>query len=284
MRPAPCQGPGRGRGEGFPVAKILGRRREPSNEEIKTARRQALAKLRSSHRKCIHLHDDLISAAVEYALGAWDVEHSFEALVTWKANNLALDHLRKKKRLREAVTSRAHRPATLEGLRSATLAECRDRLLAVTGSAGERWLMDIGAEPGPDGTREPSRGYITPAYVAELKRAGLAARKVLRALVDAPPEIVALVDLETLHHSACFADATWAGMAGRKIGVGFNADGLFGETATESAILSILAGHVPSMCVGMTAAEVIETEADTIRKGAAQREARNQREARKLET
>lgn len=240
---------------------------KPTNEEIRDATRRAIAKLAADFPRLAE-REDLAQNAIEYALKKWDGERPFAAFVMWKADLLAKNAARDADRRRALMTTTPakRRSAALFGseksLREATIRECRERVIAATGDEGRWWLDEL-------------ERTITPPAVDEERAAARAARAVLKALEGAPSWVAEKVDREAMHRFATmYGAASWHTIAGQRIGIGYFVDGQyrkFGATPVEAAVLSILLGSWPKVSAESTPADVIEREADAIRKASSAR-------------
>lgn len=155
-------------------------------------------------------------------------------------------------------------PEALAALRTATLTECRRRLVDVTGEDGVAWLAHV----------ELGGSSLTPGRVEEERKAASAARDVLRGLAGAPEYVVAKVDHHALRQYAAGGRDTWRTLtAGRFRVLYLDAEGkerVYGLDHAEAAVLSLLCGSWPpsvtTVTTETTPAAVIRLEADAIRR------------------
>ncbi len=242
---------------------------KPTNDEIRKALRSSNAMLARDFAQ-LGNREELTQEALIYAHEKWDGGRTFVAFVKWKAKKLALNAARDLKRRAEifengpSSTAATALYASEQALREATIQECRARVLTATGDEGKWWLDELVVRVTPDAIKEEREG-------------ARAARAVLRALQGAPAWVTEKVDVEAMRRFATlYGNATWHSIAGQRIGIGYVVDGevrKYGATQAEAAVLSILLGSWPKVSVETsTPADVIEREADAIRKATAARQ------------
>ena len=246
--------------------------RDPSAAEYREARRSAVRVVRD---------EDAVDDAIAEALLRLRREGGdFTALVVATAKRRKLDSHREAEQAKDARSALARearevREAAVHGVeqpeapdldspeaeaacRAATLAECRRRLVDVTGEDGLAWIAHAG------------ESSVTPERVAEERKAARAARKALRALEGAPNYVRDRVDERALGQYAAGGRDTWHTIAGGRYRVLYlGPDGkerVYGLTAAEAAVLSLLSGNWPARQGVARPGAVIRTETNAIRK------------------
>lgn len=246
--------------------------RDPTPAEYREARRSAVRVVRD---------EDAVDDAIGEALLRLRREGGdFVALVVATAKRRKLDAHREAEQARGACSALARearevREAAVHGVeqpeapaldspeaeaacRAATLAECRRRLVDVTGEDGLAWIARAG------------ESSVTPERVAEERVAARAAREALRALEGAPDYVRDRVDERALCQYAAGGRDTWHTLtAGRYRVLYLGPDGkehVYGLENAEAAVLSLLCGAWPPSATVATPAEVIRLESEAIRR------------------
>ncbi|HRG94633.1 MAG TPA: hypothetical protein PLR99_00200 [Polyangiaceae bacterium] len=256
--------------------------REPTRAEIDAARRAAAKLLSEEFSRLAPDHDQIVSEALVLARRRWDGERKFSGLVKRDTKRLAMSWARTADRRGELAQARnlgdgnrwigkpradepstesetladlwrgPPRPETKEGLRAATIHECRKRLLRATGSSpvAVAWLA------------MPKDALV---YFERRAARRKAAKAVLRQ-VEREPELALAVDVAKLQAWAAdspITDLRASGMSRFQYEDPVTGEArIFGDTPTEGAVMSVLQGNWPARArVGMTPAEAIEEEA-----------------------
>lgn len=259
------------------VVALLAPPRDPSAAECREARRSAVRVVRD---------EDAVDDAIAEALPRLRREGGdFVALVVATAKRRKLDAHREAEQAKDACSAlareaREKREAAVHGVeqpeapdldspaaeaacRAATLAECRRRLVDVTGEDGLAWIANV----------ERDESSLSPRRLAEEAAGATAARKLLDALEGAPDHVRSKVECDerALWQYAHLATGeTWYTLTAYKFRVLYlGPDGkehVYGLTAAEAAVLSLLSGNWPARQGVARPGAVIRTETNAIRK------------------